>query len=254
MRLGNYDVIKEIAKGGFGQIYLGRHRLLNEHAALKVNLNNDPFDADLLKVEAKTLWQLDSYHSIPSVKDFFHVKEDIYCLVTDYFTGEPLDELIKKKGRIHPEDVASITERLLGALHFAHYNGIIHSDVKPGNVIIEPKKSDIKLIDWGLSSYKPTSATNPLGYTELFAAPELLQGKPPIPETDIYGTGLVMLYALGGDIKTKSYPKDTPGPIVDFCDQLLKYDPKQRPNWEKNNPLEQLADARLKAFGRLHRH
>ncbi|MBU0666833.1 MAG: serine/threonine-protein kinase [Nanoarchaeota archaeon] len=250
--INNYEIIKQISEGGFGRIYQARHKELDELACLKQNINATLDDVALLKNEAKILWKLDEYHSIPAAKDFFSIGKNDYVMVMSYIDGQTTFDFVENNSNIHPEDVCWITERLLGALHYIHYNGVIHSDVKPQNVIVEPKKHDIKLIDFGLSTYNPQSKTRPTGYTELYAAPELLQGKPPVPETDLYGAGIVMLYALGGDVKSKSLPKNVPKEIADFCNQLLVFDPQKRPCWEKTNLIEELSDIRQHVFGRKH--
>ena len=172
----------------------------------------------------------------------------------DYIEDKTLEDTLKDDSILHPEDACWITERLLEALYYCHYNGIVHSDVKPQNVFIEEKKHDIKLIDFGLSVYKPKSGTKPKGLTPAYAAPELVDSNPPIPETDMYGVGMVMLRALGGDILKKDLPDGVPEEIADFCNSFLKYDPKERPNWEKEDPMEKLGEIREKVFGRKHRH
>jgi serine/threonine protein kinase len=103
-----------------------------------------------------------------------------------------------------------------------------------------------------LSTYKPTSNTVPLGFTPEYAAPELLNEKPPIPETDIYGAGLVFMYALGGDVAKKSLPDDIDRRLIDFCTRLIKYDPAERPNWEKEDLVSTVSMLREDIFGRRH--
>lgn len=249
---GQYRVLKQIGKGGFGNIYQVEHTLLEEKACLKENINATADDAELLRLEAKVLWRLDEHHSIPSAKDFFKTGKNKFALVMSYIEGDTLEEAVEKNSRLHPEDASWVTERVLGALYYCHCNGVIHSDVKPQNVFVEPAKHDIKLVDFGLSVYKPDSSTLPMGYTPAYAAPELKAHKPPIPETDLYGAGLVMLYALGGDIAKMSLPADTPKELMDYCDKLLRFDPRERPNWDKENPIERLSDIRQKLFGRRH--
>jgi serine/threonine protein kinase len=251
-QIGNYKIIKQIGEGGFGRIFQAEHILLKEKACLKQNKDASKEDADLLCLEARLLWKLDEYHSIPATKDFFKIADNNYVLVLNYIDGKTVDDFVKSNSRIHPEDACWITERLLGALFYCHYNGVIHSDVKPENVFVEPKKHDIKLIDFGLAAYRPKHTTTPIGYTPKYAAPELKQGRPPIPETDIYGAGVVLACALGADIDDKSFHSDTPKEIKDFCNELLRFDPTQRPNWEKNNPLKKLSDIRFQVFGRKH--
>lgn len=249
---GNYKNIREIGEGGFGRVFSAEHTILGEKVCLKQNKAASVDDARLLAYEAKLLWKLDEYHSIPSVKDFTFVDKETAVMVMKFIEGDNLEDLIEKKGALHAEDASWITERLLGALYYAHCHGVIHTDVKPQNVFVEPSKRDIKLIDFGLATYKPISTTRPIGYSPKYAPPELVAGKPPVPETDIYGAGIVMLRALGGDVAKKEFRKDTPKEIVEFCNRMLAYDVKERPSWEKENLIETLSDIRESVFGRRH--
>jgi serine/threonine protein kinase len=248
--IGNYRIKEMIGEGGFARIYQAEHILLEELACIKqCKINSDEY-AELLRQEAKILWKLSDHHSIPHAKDFIRADDGSRVLVMSYIDGKTLDTLIPEKKRMYPEDACWMTQRLLEALFYCHYNGVVHSDVKPGNVIVEYRKHDIKLIDFGLSIYRPVSGTKPLGYTQTFAAPEILEGKPPIPETDIYGAGMVLLYALGGNPMTKTLPADIPPQIGEFCNSLLRYNPVERPNWDKENLVQKLSDVRLEVFGR----
>ena len=251
-RVGIYTICSKIGEGGFGTVFQAEHNNLGTKVCIKVNTHPSETDADFLKYEAQLLWQLDEHHSIPSVKDFIPINSQRAALVMKFIEGQTLEDIVEKKGPIHPEDACWITERLLGALYYAHSQGIIHTDVKPQNVFVEPQKRDIKLIDFGLATYKPTSTTKPLGYSPRYAAPEIIAGNPPLPETDFYGTGLVMLRALGGDVAKKSFRTDTPPEIVRYCQALIRYDARDRPTWEKDNPLITLSDIREKVFKRRH--
>jgi eukaryotic-like serine/threonine-protein kinase len=252
-KIGNYTIEKMIAEGGFARIYQAKHDLLEELACVKqTKIISEDYN-ELLRTEAKLLWKLGDHHSIPHIKDYLQLSDGSSAIIMSYIEGTTLEKMIddKPKGkRMHPEDACWITERLLEAIFYAHYNGVIHSDIKPGNVIVEVGKHDIKLIDFGLSIYKPNAGTKPVGYTEAFAAPELINGKTPIPETDIYGAGIVMLYALGGDPFTKTLPADVHPKLKDYCNQMLRYNPIDRPNWEKKNLVEELSNVRLEVFGR----
>ena len=250
--IGNYRILKKIGEGGFGLVYQAQHKLIGDHACLKQNKVASPVDAGILLEEAKLLWKLEDHHSIPSVKDIFEVEENNYVMAMSYINGPTLEDVVAKKGPLHPEDASWITERLLGALYYCHSYGVVHTDVKPANVFVEAKKRDIKLIDFGLAEYKPVHTTKPRGFTPAYAAPELHNGQPPIPETDLFGAGIVLLYALGGDTGKKEVPDYVPEPLKEFCLSLLRYDPMERPNWEKNNPLERLSDIRQEVFGRRH--
>jgi len=169
-----------------------------------------------------------------------------------YIEGPSLDKIIESNDRIEPEHVSWMSQRILNALHYLHFNGIIHGDVKPQNIIIKPKEHNAVLVDYGLSITGTNGKTLPEGYTPLFAAPEILDGKPPLPESDIYSLGLTMIYALGGDPVRKTYPKDTPKEIQNYFDSMVVYNPMDRPNWQKIDLVKKLSDIREKVFGCRH--
>lgn len=251
--IGNYKIVKEIGEGGFGTIYKAEHNILKgRYATIKVNKEKTKDAADLLKLEATLLWDMD-HPFIPHPKEFRQIGTNQYAMIMKYVKGDTIEELVKKNSRLHQEDTCWVTERILGALHYCHRRGVVHGDVKPQNIFMNPKDAMISLIDFGLSVYKPGAGTMPIGYSEAYAAPEIIEGKTPIPESDIYGAGIVMLYMLGGDVIGKKLPKDIAKPINDFCNSLIRYDPLDRPNWEKDNPITKLMDVRYKVFGRKHR-
>ena len=251
-RIGQYEVIKRIGEGGFGHVYQAEHVLLGEKACIKQNKNQSKEDADMLKAEARLLWNLSDYHSIPASKDLIQVSENELVMVMGFIDGQTLEDIVKEKGPVHPEDASWMIERLLGALRYCYCEGVVHSDVKPQNVFIEARKHDIKLIDFGLAAYKPNGRSRAKGYTKKFAAPELMLGTPPIPETDLYGAGMCVLYAMGGDIDKKAFPKSVPKELAEFWDRLLRRDPVQRPKWEDEDLIQTLSDIRQKVFGRRH--
>lgn len=214
-------------------------------------MNLSPENAELLKQEAALLWDL-NHHSLPAMKDFFEAPDGSYIIAMTFVPGRNIEQIIKKHKAIHPEDVCWITQRSLHALYYLHSNGVVHSDVKPQNLIVHPKDHNAILVDYGLSSFRPKADTEAIGYTEVFAAPELTQGRPPIPESDLYGLGLTMMYALGGDVMAKAHAPGVPDPIRVFIDDFLRYDPTDRPNWEKGDLVKRLSDIRLEVFGRRH--
>jgi eukaryotic-like serine/threonine-protein kinase len=250
--IGNYRIIRRIAEGGFAYIYQAEHMILEEKACIKQCKENSSDYLELLKQEAKILWKLSDHHSIPHTKDFLSAPDGSPAMVMSYIDGKSLEGMVSAKTRMHEEDACWVTQRLLEALYYCHYNAVIHGDVKPGNVLVEARKHDIKLIDFGLAILRPSKRSAALGYTEAFAAPEILQGKPPIPESDLYGAGMCMLYALGGDIPTKSLPKDISKHTAEYCRSLLRYDPMERPNWEKTDLVGKLEQIRQDVFGRRH--
>ncbi|MEK6964423.1 MAG: serine/threonine-protein kinase [Nanoarchaeota archaeon] len=247
--IGSYEVIRQIGEGGFGRTYEARHLLLDERACLKQNIDLTKDDAELLRQEAKLLWQVHHY-SLPALRDFFRAPDKSYVLAMSFIDGKPLDKSIAKHKALHPEDVSWIGQRLLNALYYLHNKGIIHGDVKPPNVIVQPPEHNAVLVDYGLSSLRPHRDTKAAGYTAVFAAPEVMDGKPPIPESDLYSLGLTMIYALGGDPISKLMPDYVPKPLQEFLCDLVRYNAVDRPNWEKQDLVARLSDVRQEAFGK----
>ncbi len=254
MIIGNYEVIKQIGEGGFAYTYLAKHRLLGEMACLKQNINLSPEDTELLLGEAKLLWHIHHY-SLPTLRDFIQCDDGSYVLVMTYIEGKELYKIVQEDypQGIEPEHVCWMTQRMLNALHYLHFHGVIHGDVKPQNVIIKPEEHNAVLVDYGLATLRPGRKSRTAGYTPAFAAPELILGQPPIPETDLYGLGVTMIYALGGDSYNKAYPSTVPRELQDFFNRLVVYDPLQRPR-SAEELIRPLSDLREKIYGRRSSH
>jgi len=249
-KIGNYEVIKEIGEGGFARTYLARHILLGETACLKQNIDLNDEDKRLLRNEAKLLWRI-HHHSLPALRDYIELDDGSCVLVMTYINGKDLYKIVTDdypKG-IEPEHVCWIAQRLLNALHYLHFYGIIHGDVKPQNILILPKDHNAVLVDYGLSTINPKSRTKSVGCTEAFAAPEQIAGKPPIPETDIYGLGLTMMFALGGNVKSGIYPSSVPKDLQEYFNQMVVRDPRKRPQ-SAEELIKPLSELREKIFGR----
>src|SRR3972149_6180492 len=152
--IGNYTIIKQIGEGGFGRTYEARHVILGEKACLKQNINITPADEALLRNEAKLLWNV-HHHSLPTLRDYFLAEDSSAVLAMSFIEGKTLEHSVKKHKAIDSEDVAWVTQRLLNALHYLHSMGVIHGDVKPTNVIVQPNMHNAVLVDYGLSSIHP---------------------------------------------------------------------------------------------------
>ncbi len=254
-KIGNYKIIRKIAEGGFGRAYEAKHMVLDEKVCVKHNINISDSDTKLLTKEAKSLWDL-RHSALPAMRDFVILADGSCALVMSYIEGPTLFQVIEdlhaKKEEMHPEKACWITARVLDALRYLHFHGVVHGDVKPQNMIIQEDKHAAFLVDFGLASVKPNRDARADGYTPMFAAPESQTDKPPLPETDLYCLGLTMIYALGGNPVARRIPSSTPKPIKDFMNELVVFDVAQRPTWSKVNLLENLKNARLAAFGRAH--
>jgi len=253
--IGNYQIIKKIAEGGFGEVYEARHVLLDEKVCLKHNKHISPRDTELFKQEAKSIWHL-RHHALPAVKDFIELPDGSCAFVMTFIEGPTLEELVEEyeqnKKPIDPENICWIMGRVLDALRYLHYHGVVHGDVKPQNIIVQREEHTCVLVDFGLALVKPTRTSVAEGYTPMFAAPEVFSGRPLLPESDLYSLGLTMIYAMGGDPSKRHMPASIPKEVRDFVGELVIYDVKNRPHWRKVDLVHKLAEVRKKAFGREH--
>jgi serine/threonine protein kinase len=249
--VGNYRLLDKIAEGGFGETYKAQHITTGKLSCVKYALNVSPDDEALLIEEAKAMWELRHY-GIPAIRDLIRMPDNKLALVMSYVEGPTIAQIIEKHypNGMEPEHVAWITERTLNVLKYLHMHGVVHGDVKPQNIIVQPESHTIVLLDYGLSLIKPKSTGGAKGYTPYFCAPEQEEFKPPLPETDLYGLGMTMIFALGGDVAKIRVPPHTPTELCKFIKEMIRRDPLKRPKVWKTDLCESIQDVRKKDFGR----
>lgn len=251
--IGQYRVIRKIAEGGFGITYLGEHITLGTPVCIKHASKVSPLDEQLMFEEARSIWDL-RHFGMPSIRDIIKLPDGSVCLVMSYIPGMTLHSIVesyvKKKKNIDPEHVAWITERVLNVLRYLHFHGVVHGDVKPQNIIVQLDSHQVVLVDYGLSLVKPSHDSKNKGYTPFFAPPEQVAEDTLLPESDFYGLGMSMIFALGGDIESKSVPASTPQPMCDLIKRFVAYDVLSRPNWGKEDLCETIQRVRKDSFGR----
>jgi len=256
--IGQYRVIELIAEGGHAATYLGENLMIGESVCIKHPHEYSSVDEKILIEETKAIWDLRHY-SIPTMRDIVRLPDGSPMLVMSYIPGLTLEKVVNKSGPLDPEHVAWIAERCLNALMYLHYNGVVHGDVKPQNIIIQPDTHTVVLVDYGLSIIRPDAKTNAKGHTPYFSSPEQVRGETPIPESDFYGLGMTMIYLLGGQVDKKSVPASTPKSLQKLIKRFIRRDPLSRPKWPvydgSGNQLdgEDLCDTikgiRIKDFG-----
>ena len=256
--VGQYKIIELIAEGGHAATYKGENLMLGEPVCIKHPHEYSPMDEKILIEEAKAIWDLRHY-SIPTMRDMVRLDDGSPMLVMSYIPGLTLEKIVKEVGSLEPEHVAWIAERCLNALMYLHFNGVVHGDVKPQNIIVQPKTHSIVLVDYGLSLIRPDAKTNAKGYTKYFSSPEQIRGETPLPESDFYGLGMTMVYLLGGEIDKKRVPANTSEALQGLIKTFIRRDPLARPKWpvfDKNGKQvdgEDLCDTiqkiRVKDFG-----
>lgn len=250
--VGPYKLLDKIAEGGFGETWKAQHTTLGTLACIKYALEVSPEDQRFLIEEAANMWELRHY-GIPAVRDVVKMPDGKISLVMSYVPGPTLAQLVEDKYKtgMDPEHVAWIAERVLNVLKYLHFHGVVHGDIKPQNIIVEPEKHTVVLVDYGLAAVKPTGKSEAKGYTPYFCAPEQEEWKPPIPQTDLYGLGMTMIYALGGDVVNKVVAPSTPKEMCGLIKTLIRRDPLKRPSvWKDVDLCEVIKEVRQKDFGR----
>ena len=250
--IGEYRVLELIAEGGFGKTYKGEHILTGEPVCIKHCSRISPQDERILIEETKAAWDLRHY-SIPAMRNLLKLEDGSLALVMSYIPGLTLEQIIERSGRLDAEHVAWIAERIFNVLMYIHYNGVIHGDIKPQNIIVQPESHTVVIVDFGLSMIKPSKGADSKGYTPYFAPPEEIQGLNLLPESDFYSLGMTMIYALGGGlefVKKKEVPVDVPDALCKFIRRLIVRDVLGRPRWESENLFEAIQNVRKQAFGR----
>jgi serine/threonine protein kinase len=246
--IGNYRILEEIAEGGFGITYKGEHTMTNDLVCIKhCSMISAAHDAVLIQ-ETKSIWDLRHY-ALPAMRDLHRLDDGSLALIMSYIPGSTLEQIVEKVGKMEPETVAWISDRILNALMYLHLHGVIHGDIKPQNVIIQPNTHSVVLVDFGLAMVKPGSSTKSIGYTPVFSAPEQIAGKTLLPASDYYSLGMLMTYALTGgkDMDKKRVPASVPDPMVDFIARITKKDILTRP---QENLFDEFVKVRQASFGR----
>lgn len=209
-------------------------------------------DTGILIEECKALWDLRHY-ALPAMRDLIRLDDGRVFLVMSYIPGPTWEKEVKNRGALDPESVAWITERILNALNYIHRHGVVHGDVKPQNIIVQEDKHMAVLVDFGLSAVKPTRDSETKGFTPYFAPPEEIAGKPLLPESDYYGLGMTMIYALAGGpefVVRKQVPYNVPDEMCDFVKRLIARDINSRPQYGKEDLCDTIVELRKKVFGR----
>src|SRR4051812_17639423 len=198
--LGDYELLEEIGRGGQGVVYRARQKSLNRTVALKVVRTGQWTTSAHLKrfrLEAETAASLDN----PNIVPIYEVGErGGSCYFSMKFVeGGALDELFKRDP-MPTRPAAQLIAELARAVHYAHQRGILHRDIKPGNILIDAK-GEPHLTDFGLARLMKGEGTitrtlDTLG-TPSYMAPEQALGNNKVTsETDVYGLGAVLYHLL----------------------------------------------------------
>jgi tRNA A-37 threonylcarbamoyl transferase component Bud32 len=248
-----YVFEQRIAVGGMGEVWRARDPVLSRTVAVKVlkaEYAADPAFLSRFRDEARHTAGL-SHPGIANVFDYGEIGDPatgcMAYLVMEHVAGEPLSAVLAREGRLAPERTLDIVGQAALALQAAHDAGVVHRDVKPGNLLLRPD-GVVKVTDFGIAravNAAPVTQTGFVVGTAAYLSPEQAAGKPVTAASDIYSLGVVAYECLAGvrpfdngsavadamahiNTQPPALPKDTPAVVTDFVMRALDKDPDRR--------------------------
>jgi serine/threonine-protein kinase len=246
---GRYALTDRIAIGGMGEVWKAKDRVLGRIVAVKIlkeEYNGDPNFLQRFRAEARHTALL-NHPGVANVFDYGE-EEGSAFLVMELVPGEPLSNIIERRKTLDPDTVLNYIGQTARALAAAHAQGLVHRDVKPGNLIITPDNR-VKVTDFGiarLADQVPLTATGQVMGTAQYLAPEQATGQTATGSSDIYSLGIIGYECLAGrrpftgesqiaialaqvNDPPPSLPEEVPEPVGALVMSMLAKDPKDRP-------------------------
>jgi beta-lactam-binding protein with PASTA domain/tRNA A-37 threonylcarbamoyl transferase component Bud32 len=199
---GRYRVERELGRGGMAKVYKGEDTVLGRTVAIKVlapQFADDPNFVTRFRREAQAAARI-SNQTIVSVFDTGS-DDGVHFIVMEYVEGRTLAEYVSGGGRIMPERSIDVAIEVCRALEAAHAQGVIHRDIKPGNIMLD-SRGDVKVTDFGIarvvSTAETVAQTAAILGTASYLSPEQAQGQPVDARSDLYSLGCVLFEMLTG--------------------------------------------------------
>jgi serine/threonine protein kinase len=199
-----YEIGKRIGRGGMAEIFQARDILLDRPVALKVlfpEFATDPAFVERFRREAQAAANL-NHPNIVGVYDWGKVN-NTYYIAMEYVNGRTLADILKQSGTLTPMQVCDLISEVASALISAHHNGVIHRDIKPGNILVSTT-GQVKVADFGIARAlgagveQGLTQTGAVMGTATYFSPEQAQGVSTDQRSDIYSLGIVMYEMLCG--------------------------------------------------------
>ncbi|MGH1550061.1 serine/threonine protein kinase [Leifsonia poae] len=198
---GRYELQSRIAIGGMGEVWQATDLVIGRTVAIKILKDEylgDPGFLERFRAEARHA-ALVNHEGIANVYDYGEEEGSAY-LVMELVPGEALSSILEREHVLSTDRTLDIVAQTAAALHAAHAAGLVHRDIKPGNLLITPD-GRVKITDFGIARIAdqvPLTATGQVMGTVQYLSPEQASGHPASPTTDIYSLGIVAYECLAG--------------------------------------------------------
>ncbi|MEU7060348.1 protein kinase [Streptomyces sp. NPDC046197] len=249
---GRYRLVESIGQGGMGRVWRAADEILDRQVAIK-EMRIDGLGAEDTRTrrertlrEARATARID-HPNVVRVYDVVDEGERLW-IVMELVPGRSLERIVAEEGPLGPRDTARIGLALVTALRQVHARGVLHRDIKPGNVLVETGGRRTVLTDFGIAAIQDAKALTMVGMlvgSPDYMAPERISGRPQGPPSDVWSLGATLCAALGG---RSPFSRDTTlatlhavlyeepelpvaaGPLRDILATLLAKDPTSRPD------------------------
>jgi eukaryotic-like serine/threonine-protein kinase len=200
---GRYRLESRLGYGGMSTVHLAFDLRLERRVAVKLlaeHLAEDPTFVSRFRREAQAAARLVHPNIVQVFDSGLDERSGQHFIVMEYIEGQSCAEILRDRGWVEVEEAASILEQACEGLHYAHRNGVVHRDVKPGN-LLRSLEGEIKLADFGIAKATEQSSITQVGSvlgTAAYLAPEQARGEEAGPPADLYALGVVAYQLISG--------------------------------------------------------
>lgn len=236
--VNGYTLQRCLGRGGMAEVWLAQNRLGRQAAVkvLRATLCEDAAVTKRFQSEAQIMVKLE-HRNIPRVFDYGDI-DGRGCIIMEYVDGRDLKTMMKDGRRFSPDELAKWWNQLADALNYTHNVGVIHRDIKPGNIFVDAA-DDVKLLDFGIAKFKESIANTMTGQTIgtlMYMSPEQVRDSKSVDHrTDYYSLAVTFVHLITG---VPPYDSDSSGDLEirnSIASKPLDFSamPKEFKQWKK---------------------
>lgn len=227
-----------ICEGDISSVYQGFCEIGDESfGEVIIKVVDDPSDNDLMQNEIRILQILHQtkgpqWKHLPFLLDSFKTKSGLGNVLRK-FNGYDLIQVREHpryKQGIDRKHMVWMLNRILSAMVYTHDLGIVHCNIEPSHIMIKPDDHNVCILDWSYAAFRPSQTGDSFKvFTLIYSPPEVKEKRPPLPSSDFYSIGKVMIWLLGGNPETNYIPEKVEKKLRQFLLWFVEESPLQRP-------------------------